>query len=516
MKKLESFLTAAPVVIACVMLLGAAYPLNAVQSQEKLLTDREITAAVSSALKKDPGVDTNWINVSTEQGILQLTGKTNDILSKTRATKVAELVKGVRAVVNEVEVIPSSRTDEEIEQDVENALLYDPAADSYEVSVEANNGVVVLNGTVESRQEQKLAGKVAMGVKGVVKVRNNINIVYETERPDGEIEAEVEEVLLWDALVDDGLIQVQVEEGEVTLKGAVGSAAEKSRAVADAWVMGVESVDAGELRVETWARDDRFRNQKYRDKSDQEVRKAIRAALFYDPRVPSKNITVAVNNGVAVLGGVVDNLRAKMAAVAAARNTVGVWTVTDDIVVRPNTPSDAEIENAIEKSLKRAPDVSRFDVRVSVIDGKVYLHGNVDSYYEKGRAEEIASTAYGVIEVHNYLDVGAMYDSWIYDPYVDYIYPMDFDWYVRKEFTPKKSDWEIKKTIEKELFWTPFVDEEEITVKVDNGAAKLTGTVETWGERNSAQRKAYDGGAVFVDNNIKVKYGPEYYQTEEE
>ena len=39
----------------------------------------------------------------------------------------------------------------------------------------------------------------------------------------------------------------------VTLSGAVGTAAEKRRAVEDAWVAGVRHVEASKLNVEAWA-----------------------------------------------------------------------------------------------------------------------------------------------------------------------------------------------------------------------------------------------------------------------
>jgi osmotically-inducible protein OsmY len=48
-------------------------------------------------------------------------------------------------------------------------------------------------------------------------------------------------------------------------------------------------------------------------------------------------------------------------------------------------------------------------------------------------------------------------------------------------------------------------------VAVDNGVAVLTGTVDTWSERQAAAENARQGGAIMVDNNLKVNYGPDLY-----
>lgn len=131
---------------------------------------------------------------------------------------------------------------------------------------------------------------------------------------------------------------------------------------------------------------------------------------------------------------------------------------------------------------------------------------------QKGQADDVAARVYGVTEVHNNLTVGDT-DNLTYDPYTDDWYPYDHDWLVTADDpTTKKSDWEIREDILEELFWSPFVDEDEVVVTVDDGVATLTGTVDTWAERASATENALEGGAVAVDNDLKVIYGPDYYK----
>jgi osmotically-inducible protein OsmY len=79
---------------------------------------------------------------------------------------------------------------------------------------------------------------------------------------------------------------------------------------------------------------------------------------------------------------------------------------------------------------------------------------------------------------------------------------------VRTTWTPK-DDWEIKRDIEDELWWSPFVDAEDISVTVTDGTATLVGVVDTLRERRVATENAYEGGAKHVRSELKVQYGPE-------
>jgi hypothetical protein len=50
----------------------------------------------------------------------------------------------------------------------------------------------------------------------------------------------------------------------------------------------------------------------------------------------------------------------------------------------------------------------------------------------------------------------------------------------------------------------PFVDSDEITVAVNGQVARLSGTVDSWSEREAAVKNAYDGGAISVENDLRV------------
>jgi len=175
--------------------------------------------------------------------------------------------------------------------------------------------------------------------------------------------------------------------------------------------------------------------------------------------------------------------------------------------------SDLEIKNKIRKALIRDPYINRYDINITVVDGVVYLSGAVDSYYEKAQADDVASRVNGVIAVENNISVNATGGALTYQPYVDYNWnAYDYNWYTYPDRTSTSmTDWEIKEEVEDALFWSPYVDSDDITVKVDDGDVELIGTVDTWYERSEATEKAYEGGATSVDNDLTVLYGPDYY-----
>jgi osmotically-inducible protein OsmY len=470
------------------------------------IDDPAIRNAVENELLKDFVVPLNDIDVASSDGVVTLTGNVDDLLTKERATEIARTVRGVRSVVNRIQVEPPVlRTDAEIENDVEEALYNDPATESYEIDVDAANNRVTLSGTVDSWQERRLAEKVAKGVRGVVNVINNITVRPPEKRSDVAIRADVEQVLKWDALVDHRSIDVSVQDREVRLAGTVGSAAEKNQAVMDAWVTGVTAVDDSELEVRTWARTGETREDKWVVKSDENIRQAVKDALFYDPRVNLFEIEVAVDAGFVTLRGTVDNLKAKRAAEADAANTVGVMGVTNRIKIRTEEIEEQALAESVRSALQRDPLVDRYEIDVNVIDRTVYLNGTVDNYYEKSRADELAANVKGVVSVENNLEVADTTEPYLSDPYTD-------DWIFydgeRYDYQPPltfKSDGEIKSEIESELFWSPFVDEDRITVEVENGIATLSGTVDSKAERSTAEANAFDGGAVLVNNDLEIE-----------
>lgn len=450
------------------------------------LSDEDILVGVELALFHDHRVPENFITVTIDQGIVTLSGTLDNLLAKDRAVQDVKTVKGVRGIINQIEVEPSHRvSDSELRQDVLAALLKDPATDSYELAIKVKNAIVTLSGTVDSWQEKQLSEQVAKGVKGIIKVENEILVVPEKTRPDQEIKPDITRRLEADPWVAEESITVKVDNGKVTLSGQVGTLDEKLRVYSDSWVAGVNDVDDEPLSVTWTARDDLRKTPSEKNPPDQKIREAIRDAFVYDPRVKAFHPQVTVVSGMVTLTGFVDNLMAKKAAEHDAMNTMGVWRVKNFLKVRlHNPPLDRQITQEVKGILVRDPYVDRYGIDVSTINGTVYLRGVVNYLFEKSLAEDLAARVPGVTGVKNFLTVNT---SW-----------------------NKKEDWEIKEDIQDELWWSPYVDSENISVRVYGGIAVLSGNVDSWHERRIAETNAYEGGANGVRNQLLVKYTPDF------
>ncbi len=496
-------------IAAAIMMLSVPAATHAQQTSTEVakVDDGSIRDAVEDRLDFDPEVPSDVITVYADDGIVTLTGATHELLTKDRATRIAETVRGVRAVVNRIDVEPvAARSDEELRGDVREAILTDPATDSYEIEEAVDKGRVTLTGTVDSWAERDLAGKVAEGVTGVTAIDNRIDVRPATTRSDAEIQTDVEERLRWDVRVDGGLIDTAVDSGSVRLSGVVGSAAEKRQAQLDAWVAGVTDVDASGLEVTAWAHEDELRVAPP-TLASADIEHAIQRALFYDPRVESTAVEADVApDHTVTLRGDVANLAAARAATRDAWNTTGVRFVKDRLKVRPEgAPVDSVVSRAVERSLRRDPYVDAADVSVDVHDGAVRLEGEVDTNLERARADEIASRATGARRVENDLVVARPMPPLLFEPFVDEFRPDDFTWYHPTPVAGRFSDENVKDQIEQRLFWSPWVRASRVSVTVDDGVATLTGVVDSYREKERATESAYEGGASLVENELKVR-----------
>jgi osmotically-inducible protein OsmY len=220
------------------------------------ITDAQIVRALEEELREARAVDANRIDVEVSDAVATLTGTVGSLIAKDRSVRIAQMLKGVVAVVDLLEVDPSGRIDADIARDVQAALRLDPATDAWEIEASVEDGAVTLRGTVESHAERMLAVLVVKSVAGVRRIDNRIHVAAQSPRADSEIAAEIEQRLQWDVRVDDALITVDVREGRVTLSGSVGSARDVATATTLAWVQGVTAVDASGLAVEWWLRDE--------------------------------------------------------------------------------------------------------------------------------------------------------------------------------------------------------------------------------------------------------------------
>jgi osmotically-inducible protein OsmY len=312
----------------------------------------DVARAVLRKLSRDPHIRASTLTVTERDGIVQLSGSVPVVPWRVRAARIASVVRGVRAVVNRVSVVPVIRGDEVVAGDVRRSLRATAALAHLPIAVRVTNGVVELSGVISTWEEQQLAERVASGVPGARFCHNQLIWSRGMRRTSRMIVGDVRSRLAWDPLVQGARIEVVVRHRRVELAGTVGSPAERRRAIAHAWVKGVIAVDAKHLVVDVARRpDDDVRS---RFPTDAEISAALADTMPLWPSLAASKVSTSVVGGVVTLRGNVPTLAEKRAAEEMARSAVGVVSVTSELRGpwwRPPEPA----RRAPRKSGRRPP-----------------------------------------------------------------------------------------------------------------------------------------------------------------
>lgn len=254
---------------ALVLAMAAASGMACADAKQDIIDARQETQ-IWTTYALSPYLRAHDLKVTVQSGKATLSGKVEDDVNKDLAKQIALGVKGVKEVDNNIVV--------EEDYHPKRSPGYGEAVDDVTITaavkarlvwsrysylgtkVETKAGRVALTGSVESAEAKELAYQLAVNTRGVLAVSNQL--VVDSEKTAGEaarevthemsqavadawVTAKVKSNFFYSANVDGSDIDVATENGIVTLKGKVGSGAERALAIELAQnVRKVKGVDA--------------------------------------------------------------------------------------------------------------------------------------------------------------------------------------------------------------------------------------------------------------------------------
>jgi osmotically-inducible protein OsmY len=191
------------------------------------MTDNDTQKDIIAELNAEPNLRNDDIAVGVRDGVVTLAGYVDSYADKWRAERVVSKIKGVKAVVNELEVrLPSSlqRTDPEIARAAVNALQWNVLVPHDRIQVVVEDGWTTLRGEVDWYYQKEEAERAVRNITGIKGVSNLITVAAVPTPSD--VKQRITDALRRGAQFDAERITVEVVGHKAILKGTVRSYAE--------------------------------------------------------------------------------------------------------------------------------------------------------------------------------------------------------------------------------------------------------------------------------------------------
>lgn len=223
-------------------------------------------------------------------------------------------------------------------------------------------------------------------------------------------------------------------------------------------------------------------------KSNQDLQKEIQEALKWEPLLHAAEIGVIVKDGVVTLTGTVDSYAKKLEAENATKKVAGVQALVEKIEIKHVNSSskldDSEIAHNITQALKWNLEVPKEKVRVKVENGWITLEGELQWKYQSDCVISSIKNLLGVTGISNKIKIKPSTEEVI----------------------------ELQNIVEAlRRNWS--IDDRNIEVSLKNHNVIISGKVNSWYEKNEAERIAWNAPGVWnVINKLEVDYHYEFVE----
>jgi osmotically-inducible protein OsmY len=244
------------------------------------------------------------------------------------------------------EDLPTQLTEARQEGSIWTAFALNKHLSPFKIEVSVDQGTAVLKGKVENEVDRELAERIALDVKGIEKVDNQlqadpgitvepgakVNMAQRFE--DATLTATVKSKLLWSSITQGMNVDVDSQDGVVTLKGRAQSPEAKevagNLATNTDGVVSVNNLISISAEDSIASRTDPKINSPVEDISDVWITSKVKSSLIYSRNLDGMGIKVDTKSGLVNLNGTVATYAEKELAVEIARNIRGVKGVNAD------------------------------------------------------------------------------------------------------------------------------------------------------------------------------------------
>ena len=153
--------------------------------------DSELEKKLADRLRYDRvgyGVAFNALQLAVNNGIVTVSGEVHDYPSRDSALSIIETTPGVKGVVDNIKVSPTSNFDDELRVRLYQAIYGNPTLSRYAmdpqkpIRIVVDNGHVTLYGVVDSQLDKQVAETQAKSVPGVFSVDDKLIVAGQGQK----------------------------------------------------------------------------------------------------------------------------------------------------------------------------------------------------------------------------------------------------------------------------------------------------------------------------------------------